>query len=316
MILSTLGPFASHCKVNLTLDVFAPRPDGFHELDSIVAKWSPHDELLLFTGLNKHGGVIYLKCDDPVLPTDERNLACKAAQVFRDEFDPRHSWNFGIEMRKRLPYQAGLGGGSSNAATVIQGFFDFIVRSGLEELSTKPEHADMDVAVLCSRICREIGAKVGSDVPLFLIPGAVRMRGRGDLVEPLATNIPALHGVLVKPHVGVPTPAAFALLDAVPNRVPGTATQTLLSVLQSNPNDLSAIASALGNDFEQAILPAFPEVAEAHRAVQGAGSLRALLCGSGSAVFGLALSAEHAGEMTRALRESQRFAWVEVAESL
>ena len=87
-------------------------------------------------------------------------------------------------------------------------------------------------------------------------------------------------------------------------------------MLQSNPNDLSAIASALGNDFEQAILPAFPEVAEAHRAVQGAGSLRALLCGSGSAVFGLALSAEHAGEMTRALRESQRFAWVEVAESL
>jgi 4-diphosphocytidyl-2-C-methyl-D-erythritol kinase len=72
----------------------------------------------------------------------------------------------------------------------------------------------------------------------------------------------------------------------------------------------------MGNDFEAAILPAFSAVADAHRAMKHAGALRALLCGSGSAVFGLAESAEHAEEMARELREANRFAWVEVAESL
>ncbi|MBC8136189.1 MAG: hypothetical protein H8F28_09910, partial [Fibrella sp.] len=162
----------------------------------------------------------------------------------------------------------------------------------------------------------EIAASIGSDVPLFLILGAVHIRGRGDIVEPLGVPIPTLYGVIVKPHVGVPTPAAYKLLDAIPDRVPGKATQNLLSVLQSSPNDLHAVASALGNDFEQAVLPAFPGVADAHDFVGKTGALRALLCGSGSAVFGLAESAGHADTMARKLRETNRFAWVEVAESL
>ncbi|MBC8136049.1 MAG: 4-(cytidine 5'-diphospho)-2-C-methyl-D-erythritol kinase [Fibrella sp.] len=285
------------CKVNLTLDVFPPRPDGFHDLDSVVVKLSPSDEIRYCTRFTPQS-IVQLWCSDPALPTGEKNLAYLAAKRYMD--DKAHC-SVLLELNKRLPYQAGLGSASSDAATVLQA----LQQNPDRFYETESENKLMVIA-----------SSIGSDVALFMVPGAVRMRGRGDIVERLGLPMPTLHGVLVKPHVGVPTPAAYQLLDAIPDRTSGSATQNLVSVLQSSPNDLSAIASALGNDFEAAVLPAFPEVAEAHRAVRDAGALRVLLGGSGSAVFGLAESADQASTMARALRETNRFAWVEVAESL
>ncbi len=282
------------CKVNLTLDVFAPRPDGFHDLDSVVLKFSPGDQLRIDWEYVPGEQGIVLTCDDPNLPTDRRNLAYRAAEDFMTAYGVPGTVR--IDLKKRLPYQAGLGSASSDAAAVL--------RSLADVLSNDPQKL------------RRVAAGIGSDVPLFLESRLVRMRGRGEQVEPLHLSLPQFHGVLVKPRVGVPTPAAYKLLDVIPDRHPGEATQNLLSVLQSTPDDLYAVASAFGNDFEAAVLPAFPEVADCHRAVTDAGAMRALLCGSGSAVFGLATSAEHAGTMSRILRETDRYAWVEVAESL
>lgn len=289
-----LRAVSAPCKVNLTLDVFAPRTDGFHDLDSIVVKLSPSD-LLHFRYGDTLRERVELHCSDPALPTDSRNLAYRAAQLLLDGL--RIPGGVQIHLKKRLPYQAGLGSASSDAATVLR---------SLSKLFDTPAETALAAA-------REIG----SDVPLFLLPGAVRMQGRGDIVESIHLPPPQLFGVLVKPHVGVPTPTAYRLLDALPGRVPGAATQNLLSVLQSKPNDLTAIASALGNDFEAAILPAFPEVQAAHQSLTDAGAIRALLCGSGAACFGLAESAAHAETIAETLRTvPDQFAWIAVAESL
>ena len=300
MIIYDCGVSSAPCKVNLTLDVFAPRADGYHDLDSVTARFSPHDDLEISYGLKAEGGSVLLQCDDPGLPTDDRNLAHKAATLFQNRFDVDY-WQIVIRLSKRLPHQAGLGGGSSDAATVLSVLYDAF-HGGT------PESLDL---------LHKTAARIGSDVLLFLLPGWVRIRGRGDIAETVVAAVPTLHGVIVKPFAGVSTPDAYRLLDALPSRTPGAATQTLLSVLQSSPSDTVAIAKACGNDFEAAILPAFPEIAAAHQALTRAGAVRALLCGSGSACFGFAQDAAHAETIARKLTTDRaRFAWVAVAQSL
>ena len=290
------------CKVNLTLDVFPPRPDGFHELDSIVIQFSPSDEIECAYQWDTRQSV-ELICDDSTLPTDERNLAYRAAALFASKRDIGN-YHIRVDLRKRLPHQAGLGGGSSDAAAVLKALS--------RRFEMKPEKL------------AEIAAEIGSDVPLFLEHDVVRMRGRGEIIsslwrEPslmLAPRLGRLYGVLVKPGIGVPTGPAYKLLDDLPNRVPGNATERLIALLKEKNIHLEAIAAVLGNDFEQAVLPAFPEVAEAHQAVADAGALCALLCGSGSAIFGLARDRQHAEVMANTLRDRNRYPWVEVAESI
>jgi 4-diphosphocytidyl-2-C-methyl-D-erythritol kinase len=122
---------------------------------------------------------------------------------------------------------------------------------------------------------------------------------------------PPLYGVIVKPGVGVPTGPAYAALDALPGREPGRATARVLDALRRGASP-DALGAAMGNDFEAAILPAYPEVAAAHRVVSEAGAVRALLCGSGAAVFGLARDRDHARALTAAL--CGRFPYVHLAE--
>ena len=281
------------CKVNLTLDVTAPREDGFHDIDSIAAKFSPADEITFFTQ-EVPRTMIQLTCDDPAIPGGAGNLAYRAARLFAQNH-PAATFAVVMELRKRLPIEAGLGGGSSDAGAILL---------ALQKQYPLPEET-----------LRKIAAELGSDVPQFLHPGAVRMRGRGEQIEALPRAMPTLHGVLVKPRVGVPTPSAYKLLDALPDRVPGAATENLLAVLRGG-SDLAALGAAFGNDFEAAILPAHPEIADAHHAVERAGAIRALLCGSGSAVFGLASDARHAAAMAATLRAGKWFPWVQAAESL
>ena len=163
-----------------------------------------------------------------------------------------------------------------------------------------------------------LAAGLGSDVPLFLHDGPVWMRGRGDTIAPLRSALPSIFGVLLKPTVGVPTGPAYALLDALPEReelggkfiVTATAflSDTLHKKRVQNAVDLGPL---LSNDFEAAVLPAYPEVARAHHAMREAGAVRALLCGSGSAIFGLARDRYHAQQLGNALREK----WPYVAET-
>jgi 4-diphosphocytidyl-2C-methyl-D-erythritol kinase len=287
---------AAPCKVNLTLDVFPPRPDGFHDLESVVATFSPADVLTIeaVPALPDGESGVRLSCSDPALPTGDGNLAYRAATSFLAAFPAAAPAALRIALEKHLPFEAGLGGGSSDAAAVLR---------GLRALTDVPS-SDAELLV--------VAASLGSDVSLFLYDGPVRMWGRGERVEPLDAPLPPLYGVLVKPAVGVPTGPAYRLLDALPDRKPGRATERLLDVLRSDAPTPEAIGAALGNDFEAAVLPAFPEVAEAHVAVAEAGAVRALLCGSGSCIFGLARDGDHARELTDAL--TGRFPWVHLAK--
>lgn len=323
MSLPYKATLASPCKVNLTLDVGLPRTDGFHELDSLVVLLTAADEVTVTVKPGPRTVKLIVKDRRPdavasePMPKGAANLTHKAAQLALDTLAPGQELQVWITLAKRLPAQAGLGAGSSNAATVLQAVG--------EALGTTPE------ALL------PLAAQLGSDVALFLAPIApaaptreagltpafggggtrvVRMRGRGERVEPVALDIPKLYGVLTRPTVGVPTGPAYALLDALPNRIPGTATEQLLNSPFAKPEGEAEWYEAGGgqNDFEAAVLPAFPEVAALHAALTDAGAVRALLCGSGSSVFGLARDRAHALELVKKL--AGRVAWLKLVESL
>ena len=289
---------ASPCKLNLTLDVGLPRPDGFHELDSLVVQLSASDEVTVTVKPGPRQVKLILKDRRPdsvaiePIPKGAENLAHKAALLALDTLAPGQELQVWITLAKRLPAQAGLGAGSSNAATVLKA-----IGAALDA----PTEALLPLA-----------AQLGSDVALFLAEASVvRMRGRGELIEPVAFEFPKLYGVLARPAIGVPTGPAYALLDALPNRTPGNATEDLLNSPFAEPE---GAGGRLANDFEAAVLPAYPQVAALHAVLTEAGAVRALLCGSGSSVFGLARDRAHALELVKKL--AGRVAWLKLVESL
>jgi len=283
---------SSHAKINLTLDVGLPRGDGYHDIDSVVVPLSISDEITV--ALRKGTGQVRLVVKDkrpdriasPPMPRGESNLVYKAAQAALHAWHPQPDLDVWCTLMKRLPAEAGLGGGSSNAASV------------LTVLASAFDRPSADAVTLASQL--------GSDVPLFLAGGTVRMQGRGEVVEPVL-GIPSVLGVVVRPETGVPTGPAYALLDAVVGRLPGTATEYLLA----NPDN---ILGNLGNDFQAPVAHAYPDVALALQALTDAGARGTVLCGSGSAVFGGAEDRAQAVEMVRKL--APLFPFVKIVETL
>lgn len=176
---------AAPAKVNLSLRVLGRREDGFHDIETRMVPLALADQVRLAPG--ERDGIEFL-CDDPTLPADGNNLAVRAATAFCERADctPR----LRLELTKRVPHGAGLGGGSSDAATVLLGLNEF---HGFPLL---PETLD------------GLAAGLGSDVPFFLVRGAAICRGRGERVEPaeFSYRLPLL---LLKPPFGVPTPWAY-----------------------------------------------------------------------------------------------------------
>jgi len=172
-------------KINLSLRVLRRRDDGFHEIESLVCPISLHDTLEIS---RRESGGLHFTCDDSSLPTDDTNLVVRAAHLFCRTTG--HEPHLRIALTKRIPHGAGLGGGSSDAASTLLALDQlFHTQLGLPKLST-------------------LAAELGSDVPLFLHRSAALVRGRGELVEPVAFphTLPLL---LIKPPFGVPTPWAY-----------------------------------------------------------------------------------------------------------
>src|SRR6266849_3091884 len=189
----------SPCKVNLLLNILGKRPDGFHELETVLHPVGLYDRLRFTRG----GRGIQLACSDPALPADERNLAHRAAASFLQA--ARLDEGVRIELEKRIPLAAGLGGGSGNAATTLL---------GLNELFGKPLTAEQ---------LRTIAASLGSDIPFFLQPQPALATGRGEQVIPLAA-FPALRGaafLLIHPGFGISTAWAYRQLACFPAALNG-----------------------------------------------------------------------------------------------
>lgn len=171
-------------KLNLSLRILRKREDGFHELDTIMVKLPGLHDTLEFTPASALG----FACDDPSIPADESNLVMKAARAFERVSDA--SCDCLISLKKRIPSGAGLGGGSSDAAATL---------IGLNQLHGYK---------LGSKQLHEMAASLGSDINFFLISGAGRCHGRGEIIDAIPSP-PRLNVLLLKPDFGVLTPDAY-----------------------------------------------------------------------------------------------------------
>ena len=242
--------FLAPAKVNLSLRVIRRREDGFHEIETLMAPIAIRDTLDIE---RRNAGGIEFMCSDPALPTDGTNLVVRAARGFfeRTRIEP----NVRIFLRKEIPHGAGLGGGSSDAATTLLALDTiFETRLPFAELTC-------------------IAAMIGSDIPFFLARGPAWCRGRGELVEP--SRLPhALPLLLIKPPFGVPTPWAYQhWRDSM--EIPG------VSYAPQAVGDITFV-----NDLERPVFGKFIQLAEMKRwLLEQPETAVALMSGSGSTLI-------------------------------
>jgi 4-diphosphocytidyl-2-C-methyl-D-erythritol kinase len=266
----------SYAKVNYTLDVLSLRTDGYHGIASVMQAISLADTITI-TVREKPG--IVVECSDTDIPSDDRNLAWRAADAALAEAGSSAGLHIGIE--KRIPSQAGLGGGSSNAA------YTLLAVNRLLELD-----------IPRTRMA-ELAAGLGSDVPFFLTGGTATARGRGEILTPLADG-PPLWFVVVKPEQCVSTAWAYTALDAIPDRLSARATRKMEEILVAG--DVDRIISRMTNDFEEVIFAEHRSIGLLHDEFLMARARNARLCGSGAAVFGVATDEPSAKEIARIMR--------------
>lgn len=259
-------------KVNLYLRVVRRREDGYHELETVFQSIDGGDTLLACPA-----AALSLSCSDPELPTDERNLALRAALALRARCPAAANRGAALTLIKRVPVGSGLGGGSADAAGALR---------LLHRLWESP---------LPPSVLREIAAELGSDVPFFLLGGTAVARGRGEQLEPvlLPPGRPPLWLVLLTPPVRIATPWAYAHWR--PEAAGGPDLETFLAALASGEPE--RIAATLRNDLEPGVAAAVPEIAAARRWLLEQGLPGARMTGSGSAVFGIARDEAQAREV-------------------
>ena len=247
-------------KVNLLLAVGEKRPDGYHDLVSVMQTVGVWDELTIRTHTD---GGIALTCDNADLPADETNLCYKAAVKF---FSYTGVTNDGvsIDLKKVLPMQAGLGGGSADAAAVLR---------GLRRLYA-PELPDAELEAMA--------ADLGSDVPFCVRGGTVSVRGRGERLETLPC-LPESWFVLVKPPLACSTGRMYGFIDEGRFYDSG-AEQAEAMAAALDRGDLPGVCGAMLNTFER-VLPPDSEIFTIRQRLLDLGALGAMLSGSGSAVF-------------------------------
>ncbi len=267
----------ARAKINLTLRVGAPRADGFHPLQTVFQSLALHDTL----EVTPRRGPFELTCDDPAVPVDDRNLVMRAAHSLWSALgragEPR---GVAIHLSKHIPMQAGLGGGSSDAASAL---------SALARL-WRFRGTAVDLAGIASRL--------GSDVPYFLIGGTALGLSRGEDLYPLE-DLPPWFVVLALPGFGVATADAYRWFDTDGPSAAG-ARQGAGAAIAAWPGR----GLALANDLEAPVTRRHPEIGAAKRALESAGADAALMTGSGSAVFGLFSNARAAGLGARAVAET------------
>ncbi len=248
-------------KLNLFLEVLAKRPDGYHEIESLMVAVDLFDELRFIADPS---GDVTLRCDDPSLPVGSDNLVIKAANRLISSIGCRQGAR--IDLKKTIPAQAGLAGGSSDAAATLVGL------DRLWNLGTP--HGQL----------MRLAGEIGSDVAFFLqkSPAAV-CRGRGEIVEEV-TLPQALHFVLIRPHVGVSTAEVYQQVR------PPVGPRPIDPVLDALANDdLSALGERMFNRLQSIAEATRPELIRVRDALAEysppfEGSL---MSGSGSAYFGL-----------------------------
>ena len=269
------GAFA---KLNLTLDVLGKRPDGYHALKSVMQTISVRDDIEIDVGT---GEPWRLLCDKEGIPTDDSNLAWKAAKVFFDAVkkDPE-----GLEIRivKRIPSGAGLGGGSADAAAVLRA------------LNRHYGHP-FSVGALA-----ELGAQVGSDVPFCTLCGTAMVEGRGEKLRKLP-DMPDCVFVVCKPEFSISTPELYRKIDEkeVAKRPDNRAMESAILA-----GDLGKVVENLCNVFDPIVTEEHLELNYIKSIFNSYGAAGYQMTGSGSAVFAIVQDFEFAAVICNMLRDN------------
>lgn len=249
----------AHAKINLSLDIVGKREDGYHLLRMIMQSLDLHDEVILS---EKEEG-ISLTCDKSYVPIDERNIAFKAARLIKAETGLKQGIH--IHIKKNIPVAAGLAGGSTDAAAVLKGMNElFSLGLSREEL-------------------KELGLRLGADVPFCIDGGTVLCEGVGEILTPLSSFKDKVV-VLVKPPFGVSTKEAYGAfdLDKIKRHVD---TDKLIHALEKG--DLNGVHYYSRNLLENVVLRSYPVVKSIKQRVAKAGALVTLMSGSGPTVYGI-----------------------------
>ncbi len=249
----------AYAKVNLALDVLQRREDGFHEVETVLHTIALHDSITL----RESGEGIQVAASDPSIPTDAGSLLHRTASLVREKYGIARPVE--IEVHKRIPVAAGLGGGSADAAMTLIGL------------------AQMWKLRLDRRELHSLAACLGSDVPFFLGGGAAVARGRGERVQPLAP-LPATWVVLARPRFPVLTEWAYGQLR--PDEI--TARPDIPQLLDALARrDLPAVGRLVGNVFEGLVARHHPIVADLKARILRGEAYGAAMSGTGPTVYGL-----------------------------
>ena len=268
----------AYAKLNLTLDVLGKREDGYHDIKSVMQTISIRDDVEIDVGTGKPW---VLECSMEGIPTDETNLAWKAAKVYCDAmgYDPD---GIAIRITKRIPTQAGLGGGSADAAAVLRAL---------------NRHYGHPLSIMA---LAELGAQVGSDVPFCTVCGTAMVEGRGEKLRKLP-DMPDCVFVVCKPGFSVSTPELYRKIDQIaiaqhPNH------QAMESALLSG--DLERVAAEVYNVFDPVVSAENPELNYIKSIFNTYGSVNQQMTGSGSACFAILTEFEYAAVVCSMLKDN------------
>ena len=280
-------------KINLYLEILGDRPDGYHELVMILQSIDLADKIdLRAIGTD----TIRVRCEHPQVPTDNSNLAYRAAQLMAQQFPDSFAQYGGVEItiQKRIPVAAGLAGGSTDAAAVVVGM-DLLWQLGLTQSELQ-----------------ELAAQLGSDVPFCVAGGTAIATGRGEQLSPLP-SLDSLYVVLGKHRsLSISTPWAYQtyrqqfgssyVKDRQSLETRAQAVHSGAIVKAIIHEDGVQIGQRLRNDLERVVLPEYPEVSQLRQAFQDSGALGAMMSGSGPTVFGLCQSYNQAQQLQQQVR--------------
>ncbi len=263
----------AHAKINLTLCIAARRPDGYHDIETVMVPIGLCDTLSV--GIDD---VISIRCSNPYVPCDDRNLAYKAAKLFFAETGI--TGGAYIDIEKRIPVCGGLGGGSSDAAAVLNALNDIYGAS------------------LSADDRRKMAAKLGSDVPFFIESKSAFCTGRGDIIEPITDNSTFCYNVNVWGR-GASTELMYAEADK--NKQAYRSSDGVIEALKNN--DIELLAKSIFNDFEPVCNRLRPNTLKLKNAYLRAGAEASCLSGSGAAVYGVFAKKENAAKAARFLKK-------------
>ena len=274
----------SYSKINLTLNILGKRPDGYHNIETIMQSINLADRI--FIKEEEEG--IKIRCSHPLVPVDSQSLTYRTAEKILNRY--RIIKGVKIEIEKKIPLASGMAGGSANSASILVGINKLFALN------------------LSNKDLREIGEELGMDVPFCIQNGTALAYHKGEKVTPLSPINQPLWIIIINPGFEIPTKWAYNNLDLGLIKREKNYTIAMLNALKEG--ELEGIAKNLFNSFEGLVIKKYPEIGKIKDRLIEEGALGALMSGSGPTVFGIAQNKEQALKIYEKLKPEYKLIWV------